>query len=214
MAEHGEPWIAASDVIPMFPTLVWKIELRAALRDEIDAKMLAVLAELRRGLPALEAGQGWQSEQTLHERTEFRELMVCAGRAAKSILHFLRVGYEEMEVTGCWATVLAPGAEHRLHSHPNNFLSGVYYLRTEPGADTVYFHDPRPQAGIIRPPVTALTAENTDQVVVSVREGTLLLFPSYLAHSVPVNTGLSERISLSFNLMFRAFTENLSKPLW
>ena len=214
MAEHGEPWIAVSDVIPMFPTLVWKIELKAALRDEIDAKMLAALAELRRGLPALAAGQGWQSEQTLHERAEFRELMVCAGRAAKSILHFLHVGYEEMEVTACWATVLATGAEHHLHSHPNNFLSGVYYLRVEPGADTIYFHDPRSQAGIIRPPVTALTAENTDQVVVSVREGTLLLFPSYLAHSVPVNAGRGERISLSFNLMFRAFTKNLSKPLW
>lgn len=214
MAEHGEPWIAVSDVIPMFPTLVWKIELKAALRDEIDAKMLAALAELRRGLPALAAGQGWQSEQTLHERAEFRELMVCAGRAAKSILHFLHVGYEEMEVTACWATVLATGAEHHLHSHPNNFLSGVYYLRVEPGADTIYFHDPRSQAGIIRPPVTALTAENTDQVVVPVAEGTLLLFPSYLAHSVPANTGDGERISVSFNLMFPAFAENLSKPLW
>ena len=29
----------------------------------------------------------------------------------------------------------------------NNFLSGVYYVQTWPGADTINFHDPRPQAG-------------------------------------------------------------------
>ncbi len=46
-------------------------------------------------------------------------------------------------------------------------------------ADTVNFHDPRSQTGIIRPPVTELTAENTDQVVVKVSDGTLLMFPSW-----------------------------------
>ena len=56
------------------------------------------------------------------------------------------------------------GAGHRMHSHPNNFLSGVYYVQTHEGADSINFHDPRPQTGIIRPPVTGLTAENTDQV--------------------------------------------------
>ncbi len=112
------------------------------------------------------------------------------------------------------ANVLGKGAAHRLHSHPNNFLSGVYYVRTEPGADTINFHDPRNQTGIIRPPVVELTAENTDQVVVSVKDGTLLLFPAYLQHSVDANRSEKERVSVSFNLMFSSFTENLSKPLW
>ena len=44
--------------------------------------------------------------------------------------------------------------------------------------------------------------------------GTLLVFPSYLAHSVDANLSEEERISISFNIMFSAFTENLSKPLW
>ena len=82
-----------------------------------------------------------------------------------------------------------------MHSHPNNFLSGVYYLRTPAGADTINFHDPRPQTGVIRPPVQALTAENTDQVVVRVEDGTLLLFPAYLAHSVDANASTEERVT-------------------
>ena len=214
MAKKNDPWIEASDVIPMFPTLVWKIQLKAELREALDAVILAALARMRRDAPQLAPGQGWQSVQTLHQLEEFRDLISCIDNAAKSVLQFLRIGCDAFEITGCWANVLAKGAAHRAHSHPNNFLSGVYYLRTHPGTDTINFHDPRNQTGIIRPPVVELTAENTDQVVVSVKNGTLLIFPSYLQHSVDANMSEEERISVSFNIMFSSFTEKLSKPLW
>jgi len=214
MDKERDPWIEASDVIPMFPALVWKIQINAELRDAMDAKILAALDGIRRDLPKLGTGQGWQSEQTLHEREEFRDLVACVNNAAQSVLRFLRIGYDTFEITGCWATVLARGAAHKVHSHPNNFLSGVYYVQTHPGTDTINFHDPRTQTGIIRPPVVELTADNTDQVVVRVKNGTLLIFPAYLQHSVDANTSEEERISISFNIMFSAFTEHLSKPLW
>jgi hypothetical protein len=85
---------------------------------------------------------------------------------------------------------------------------------SEAGADTINFHDPRNQSGIIRPPVVELTAENTDQVIVRVKDGTMLVFPSYLQRSGDPNASDQERISISFNIMFSSFTENLSKPLW
>ena len=214
MVKDSDPWIDSSDVIPMFPTLVWKIQLQAKLRDSINAKILATLERLRRDLPALGPSHGWQSDQTLHEREEFRDLISCVNNGAKSILRFWRIGNDAFEVTGCWATVLAKGAAHKAHSHPNNFLSGAYYVRTHPGADTINFHDPRNQTRVIRPPVVELTAENTDQVVVRVTNGTLLIFPSYLEHSVDATLCEEERISVSFNIMFSSFTEKLSKPLW
>jgi uncharacterized protein (TIGR02466 family) len=207
-------WIEASDVIPMFPTLVWKIQLKPDLHQTIGAKIVRALERMRRGLPQLEPGHGWQSEPVLHEREEFQQLAVCVRDAAKSVLRFLRIGYEPFEITGCWATVLAKGARHKAHTHPNNFLSAVYYVRTHPGADTINFHDPRNQTSIIRPPVTQLTAENTDQVVVKVANGALLMFPSYLEHSVDPTESAEERISISFNIMFSSYPQNLSKPLW
>jgi len=206
--------IAASDVIPMFPTLVWKLELEPAFHEPANARITAAITAMREGQPRLTPGQGWQSEQNLHEREEFRELVGPIEQAAKSVLRFLRVGYDAIEITGCWANVLAAGGSHTMHSHPNNFLSGVYYVRTRPGADTINFHDPRAQAGVIRPPVSELTSENTDQVVVRVKNGTLLIFPAYLPHSVDANASGEERITVSFNLMFSSFTENLSRPLW
>ncbi len=214
MAKAGDPWIEASDVIPMFPTLLWKIAIKPQLRDAIASRILAMLESMRRDLQRLEPGRGWQSEHALHEREELRELVACVGNATRSVLRFLQIGDEAFEITGCWATVLASGAAHKAHSHPNNYLSGVYYVRTPPGADTINFHDPRNQAGVIRPPVVELTAENTDQVVVRVANGTLLVFPSYLEHSVDANPSEEERISISFNIMFSSFTEKLSKPLW
>lgn len=63
----------------------------------------------------------------------------------------------------------------------------------------------RTQTGIIRPPVTEVTAANADQVVVKVRDGTLLLFPAYLEHSVDANESARERISVSFKSHFLAF---------
>lgn len=214
MVKESDRWIEASDVIPMFPTLLWKILVKREFRDAIDAKILAMLGSMRRDLPRLEPGQGWQSEQTLHDREEFQDLVACVDNATRSILRFLQIGHDAFEITGCWATVLARGAAHKAHSHPNNYLSGAYYVRTHPGADTINFHDPRNQAGVIRPPVVKLTAENTDQVVVKVTNGTLLLFPAYLEHSVDANTSEQERVSISFNIMFSSFTEKLSKPLW
>ncbi|MGH8286369.1 MAG: 2OG-Fe(II) oxygenase family protein [Steroidobacteraceae bacterium] len=203
-----------SDVISMFPTFVWRIEIEAQARRTIEAKVLAALSRLRANLPPLAPGQGWQSAQTLHALEDFRDLMSWVRDTVTGILRFLRIGYDAFEVTAGWATVLARGAAHKVHHHPNNFLSGVYYVRTHPGANTITFHDPRPQTGIIRAPVVELTRENTDHVVVEVKDGTLLLFPAWLQHSVDANASEEERVSISFNIMFSSYTENLTKPLW
>lgn len=215
MANSGKhSWIENSDVVSLFPTLAWKIQLRTEVHEPIDANVLGMLDVLRQGRPGLNTGEAWQSGHALHRREELRELCDCVRRAAASVLQFLKIGDAAIEITACWANLYAPGAAHRMHSHPNNYLSAVYYVRTWPGADSINFHDPRSQTGVIRPPVTALTAANTDQVVVRVRNGTLLVFPSYLCHSVDANASAQTRVSVSFNLMYSAFTEALSKPLW
>jgi uncharacterized protein (TIGR02466 family) len=214
MSAQGASWIEASEVLALFPTYVWKLQLVPEVHAPLNARILDTITGMRRSLPALDPGQAWQSAQELHELPGLGVLLTCVEEAVRTVLRFLRVGYDAFEVTACWANVNAPGASHAVHMHPNNYLSGVYYVRTQPGADTVNFHDPRVQTAIIRPPVTELTSGNTDQVVVPVCDGTLLLFPAYLIHSVSPNASDRERVSVSFNVMFTAFTEHLSKPLW
>ena len=184
------------------------------MRLGIEDDVLEILAGMRGAAAEPALGRCWQSERDLHHRDEFRRLVACIRDAAESVLEFLKTGDSAFELTGLWANVNPKGASHPVHSHPNNFLSGVYYVRTHEGADTVNFHDPRPQTANIRPPVTELTAENTDQVVVKVSDGTLLMFPSWLSHSVDTSDSNEFRISISFNIMFSAFAERMSKPLW
>jgi uncharacterized protein (TIGR02466 family) len=213
MSERRE-WFQKTDVLRMFPSFVWKAELVRDLLVPMNAALRAALAGIGAPLESLAHGQSWQSPHDLHERAPFRALVECIHAAAEDALDYLKIGHAAILVTGCWANVNAPGAAHPKHSHPNNYLSGVYYLNPPPGADTIDFHDPRPQASIVRPPVTALTAENTDEVVVRVSEGTLLLFPAWLPHSVDANAGQEPRISFSFNVMFQNYAETMGRPLW
>ena len=172
------------------------------------------MAEIRASAAEPSAGENWQSGHALHRRDEFHALVEAIHATTRKVLSFLKIASDDFEITGCWANVNGIGASHGVHTHPNNFLSGVYYVQTQAGADTINFHDPRVQTAIIRPPVTALTADNTDQVVVRVREGTLLLFPAWLPHSVDPNRSARERVSISFNIMFSACAATLSPPLW
>ena len=209
-----DKWMESSDVLSIFPTCVWKIQLTPGFSQSINSNILHVINQINPVWAEIPPGGSWQSGQDLHDREQFEDLIACIHSAAQTILQFFKAGDNAIETTGCWANINASGAAHAIPSHPNNFLSGTYYVRTHRGANTVYFHDPRPQTGIIRPPVTELTSQNTDQVVVTVSDGMLLMFPSYLAHSVAPNESDKLRISISFNLMFSQYAERLSTPLW
>jgi uncharacterized protein (TIGR02466 family) len=214
MLTKDDNWIEGSDILSIFPTFVWKIQSTPEFYEKVNTKILKALNRMNPDLANISLGDSWQSNLQLHKHEEFIDLVPRIHTTAKTVLRFLKVSYDAVEITGCWANINSTVASHAIHSHPNNFLSGVYYVQTQARADTINFHDPRPQTGIIRPPVTELTTQNTDQVVVNVSTGTLLMFPAYLEHSVSRNESDKLRISISFNLMFSLFAENLSKPLW
>lgn len=214
MSEKKDSKFDTSQLISMFPTFVWQTALKQEVYQPIDASIIKKLDEMRRSAADNRPGLGWQSDQSLHELAEFQGLVACIFAAVNAVLEFLKIGHDGFEITGCWANVNARGVRHRAHSHPNNYLSGVYYVQVPDEANTINFHDPRVQMYLIRPPVRELTRENTDQVVVSVQEGMLLLFPSWLQHSVDPNPCDEKRISISFNVMFSSYVENMSKPLW
>jgi uncharacterized protein (TIGR02466 family) len=202
------------DVVRLFPTFVWQSRLEPACYESLNRDLLAYVETLMRAGHGTRTGATWQSGHKQHQTPEFAELVTCIDAATANVLGFLKVSDAPSRITGCWINVVGPGAAHATHTHPNNFLSGVYYLQTQAGADTINFHDPRPQSAIIRPPVTGLTAYNTDQVVVTVNDGTLLVFPAWLPHSVSVNMSARARISVSFNVMFTDYDTTMSPPLW
>ncbi len=202
------------EIISMFPTFVWQTIIKKEINQTINRDIVNKLETLRQTAPEIDQDVSWPSAQDLQNLAEFQTLVSLVKETVKSVLAFLKIGYEGFELTGCWANINVVGSTHKMHSHPNNFLSGVYYVQTDEGSDTINFHDPRTQTGIIRPPVTELTDQNTDQEVVRVKSGMFLLFPSRLQHSVDANQGAQARISVSFNIMFSPFVETMSRALW
>ena len=202
--------IEKSGVLKLFPTYVWATQLKAEVFTPINQAILARLDELQ---PPQSSGQ-WQTEQNLHRDGAFGGLTQIVVQTARGICDSLTLVYDSVEITGCWANVSRRGFPHRQHIHPNNFLSGAYYVKTSPGADAICFHDPRLQAGMIVPPARDQSRSNPDQVTLDVREGMLVLFPAWLQHSVPANLSEQTRVSVAFNLMFPSFGTAMAGPLW
>jgi uncharacterized protein (TIGR02466 family) len=101
-----------------------------------------------------------------------------------------------------------------MHHHPNNYLSGVYYVAVPTAGSQIIFQDPRGQASMIMPKPRQYTRLTANGANAQSKEGRLLIFPAWLKHTVPANDGQSERISISFNLMFKNFSETMAAPLW
>ncbi len=199
---------------PIFPTHIWMHSLETEKARHLNAQVKEALAKL---LPC--AGQGAssrtrQSAQDLHCFEEFSELVAVFDHATRAVLDAMRVTYAGFQITGCWANIGGPGAAHPMHTHANNFLSGVYYVQTPPGAGTICFQDPRDQREIIQPRFCETNQFNIAIQQVAVEAGSLIIFPSWLKHSVPPNGSSEERISISFNVMFSDYAETISPPRW
>ena len=115
MAAEGECWSQTPEVRRLFPTFVWKAQLRPEVYEPLNALILGRLEAMRGERPPLQQGETWQSKHGLHGLPEFRSLVSCIHTAAEGVLEFLRIGSSELRITGCWANVSAPGGEHRTH---------------------------------------------------------------------------------------------------
>ncbi|WP_312600367.1 MULTISPECIES: TIGR02466 family protein [Pseudomonas] len=108
-----------------------------------------------------------------------------------------------------WANVNQEGNSNAIHGHPGAFWSGVYWVddggRTEdPGVDgDLEFCDPR---GLLpshyNPSLRmriegCLTAGYAQSF--AAKSGTLIMFPSWLLHSVRAFKGKRPRVSIAFN---------------
>jgi len=205
---------ANTSVQEFFPTPVWTVDLIAKLAEPLNRQLLVDLERMTSPRPPLpRLGVFWQTHTDMHVRPEFADLTSLIRKATKAALDFLQIDYRDFSITGCWANFNPPGGLHSAHTHPNNYLSGVYYVRTPAGVDSIDFFDPRPAAVAWLQRPRQINRFNGNRVTVTAQPGRLVIFPSWLLHSVPVNPTNQERVSVAFNAMFTDFTETMSATL-
>lgn len=205
---------AQTTAMPLFPTYIWCHDMKpeefqplnAAIRGQLDAWM-------EQSTPPPE-GRSWQTDQTLYEHPAFQPVLRYVRAATDGVMDFLKVEHRGFELTALWANVNPTGAPHRMHAHPNNFLSGVYYVTAPEGGNVITFHDPRPQKNVINPNYSETNEYNAGEIHLNTQPGRMFLFPAWFEHSVPANRSAETRISLSFNVMFSDYVEKHARPKW
>ena len=145
---------------------------------------------------------GSQTQDELHKIDTFTNLTKTITEVSKSILD--EQGYMgEIEITNMWGNILRPQSQraHAPHTHSNNFLSGVFYLKTSTNTAPIQFFDPRPQSTILKPRKKEYNILNSDMAQFESETGWGVVFPSWLLHWVPETK--DERISIAWNIIVR-----------
>ncbi|SKA35196.1 conserved hypothetical protein [Enhydrobacter aerosaccus] len=204
--------IEKQEVQELFPTTIWIVDLKASEAVPFNAHLKTEIEKIISPRPKVPAGSNWQTPQDLHTRPAFADFVKLVEMAARGVARFLQVDQHAMMITGCWANINPPGAYHPTHNHPNNYLSGVYYVAVPEVGSHILFQDPRP--AMIMPRPRQFTRVTVNAADAQSKPGRMVLFPSWLRHNVPANDGQSERISIAFNLMFKNFAETLAAPMW
>tara|TARA_B100000925_G_C21825591_1_gene394866 strand:+ start:43 stop:633 length:591 start_codon:yes stop_codon:yes gene_type:complete len=104
------------------------------------------------------------------------------------------------KISNMWAIINSGGSANLRHQHGNSTISGAYYVRAPENSGDIVFYDPRPAAVYFHPNTVSPNNLNAQINGISPKEGALILFPSYLDHSVNENLSKNERIVISFNI--------------
>lgn len=202
--------------ISIFPTNIWKFSIPDS--EKVNTPLLEYIQSLKHESETVISSKNlskWHTTRSLHKRKELDEVNKFIINSCKSVLDITKVKNKDgIIITGAWGNISGPGSNHHKHTHPNNYLSCVYYVSTSTGCNTINFYDPREQVGLIRPNVYEKTIDNAEDISLTVDSGDLVIFPHWLRHNVSANTSTVERVSIAYNIMFEDYVENMSKPMW
>jgi len=113
-----------------------------------------------------------------------------------------------------WLNVNQKGNFNPPHAHPGNDYSGCYYVSFPENSGLIHFLDPRPQHRFSSPNPQSKENENwyrsdnpydTSLFTYKIKEGKIVIFPSWLTHYVDPNPTDSLRISIPFNAKYTQY---------
>lgn len=144
-----------------------------------------------------------QSEDTFildnKELSNIKEFMLVHARQfATTCLG--KAHYQDLKITQSWMNKTELGDRHPAHTHPNSFVSGVFYYKTTE-KDTIRFNRGTDITNVLAPTNTpgGVPEFSATSQYVNVHDLDVLFFPSYLQHEVDTLIYDQKRITISCN---------------
>jgi hypothetical protein len=102
------------------------------------------------------------------------------------------LGYQSSIIDEFWFQQYVNGDSHGWHTHGSNF-TGVYYLELDNNS---------PKTEIIEP------SKQNKKIVLDVKEGDIVMFPSYTIHRAPIINNDIRKTIVSFNFILDLIESN------
>ena len=179
------------ELLQIFPTPVLIIKYEHSIEEEF--KFIEKLRYIEQ-----KANGNFKSDDTyLLKHQELSEIKGFFLQSLNKFTQNILQTKQKLVVTQCWTNRNPRHSKHHEHVHPNSIISGVFYFRQSKTLPPIQFSKSI-QDGIKLSP-EKYSNVNAETFLLPMVDGELVLFPSSLRHSVPINIGNEERYSMSFN---------------
>jgi len=192
----------AFEMMPLFskPVYVSKLSIPQIVKDDVNS--------LEYYQPSTSLGEISKKTYIL-DKNPFKILKDDIIEHIKKYVHnILEVDNNiEFYITNSWVTLHREGDLAPLHIHSNSIISGTLYINI-PDDDSSVFQlhasDTHRLFGLFQPPLKNYNFWNSSISRLKPETGTLILFPSDLAHSTTAMTSSTEnRYCLAFNVFIK-----------
>jgi uncharacterized protein (TIGR02466 family) len=213
MATPVQP-IPQQQIALAFATLIGRFQFTGT--DETNVGLLRLLLEREASGPTSDYANvgGWHSAGDLLE-WQAPEIITLRSWISESLNRMVQATGQLPEVMGrataprgsfsvsAWGNISRRGDYHRMHNHPGNAWSGVYYVSSTSHdnslAGVLEFYDPRPFTEMVEVPGSPYG----QRMIIRPVPGLMVLFPSWLYHFVHPGDSDSVRVSIAFNAAWR-----------
>lgn len=108
--------------------------------------------------------------------------------------------FNKFVFTTSWTTRSKPGDASQFHNHNNCMFSGVYYPEVHKETDYIIFRD-YVYGGQFMCKPKEHNLYNSEELNIGLKNNDMIIFPSYMMHSIPHNLTKETRYSIAFNLI-------------
>ena len=186
-----------------FSTPIWTSKINNY--EKINDQMISYINNLQKNDPqgVIKSNlKGWHSKDFNMKDEQPKNFIEAIKKDISLALNDMNwdLKNQSINIKSVWAIINEKDAWNQKHHHSNSNLSAAYYVSAHNNCGDIVFYDPRP-APVHNHPISK-SPNNLNATINSIKPeaGMLVLFPSYLEHSVNTNLSNEKRTVISFNI--------------